>query len=321
MVKFKVLVLIFCLLVIATTLGIFIFKNTPQKLLVENQNFESDVVEDITAGLIPPSTICNPSSLPSLTIISPTRNQDFLKYKEGITEILLEWTSCNLPINTHIAGKLIDVTVGNPPREEDLFCGGQWEPKCLAWNGGSNFVRLSDEDKIGTYQIKIYSSENPSISSLSYPFNVLPDNTPDYIAPKDRGDDVNGYHMGYIKEISLLGSTYFMKIDYADWGGCKDAKDCPNDYSIENKSTDLRTLPISNDVRIELQTFSHQNSGIDKGNYNWGQLVGLEPFKRIIDGTLISEEPYATNFKDALIPFWITIKNGKVIEIVEQYQP
>ena len=84
-----------------------------------------------------------------------------------------------------------------------------------------------------------------------------------------------------------------------------------------------------------MQTFSHQTFGIDKGNFNYNEVVNLSKFKGIINGDITppsyldmgsGANPYTGWYNIGSttqrgIPFWITENNGVVTEITEQYIP
>ena len=238
------------------------------------------------------STICTPSSKPSLTIVSPKSGEKY--YRNGVID--LQWTSCNLPASARITGKLVDVS--NASSERALFCDGQFAPQCFQGNTGDVSVLISPSDTAGTYKIGIASSEDMSISSLSNSFTILANNAPDN-AFHESGNDINGQHLGYVKDISLSNGVYYVKIDYVISTSCSDGIKCPNGYYLENQNTQLRTLPIASDAVIKM---------LEPGNPSSQILVTPAQLKDIISSR-----------GQGL--FWITLHKGAVTEVTEQYVP
>ncbi len=142
--------------------------------------------------------------------------------------------------------------------------------------------------------------------------------------PKDNnisgelGDDINGKHIGYINSITSQGGTNSLVIDYVEWiTNCQaDAQTsyCMNGYDVVNNNAQLRTFVVSNNAQVTLQTYSHQTSGLDAGNFNYNEIVSLPIFINAINN------PSVTYPAQNLL-YWITLSNGEVTKITEQYQP
>jgi hypothetical protein len=147
--------------------------------------------------------------------------------------------------------------------------------------------------------------------------------------------DKNTKYIGYIKNVSSTKNNFYLDIDYVQWISPCTSEKCPNGYVIKNDNPLIRTFPISKNVIIKMQTFSHQTSGVDKGNFNYNEIVSLDKFKGIINGTVIppsyldmgpSANPYTGWYNTGSTtqigaPFWITLNNGIITEITEQYIP
>jgi len=151
--------------------------------------------------------------------------------------------------------------------------------------------------------------------------------------------DKNGKYIGYIKIVSSTDNNYYLEIDYIQWiSKCvanAQTNYCMNGFEIVNSNPLIRTFPISNNAVIKMQTFSHQTSGIDVGNFNWNEVVNLSQFKGIINGSITppsyldmgpGANPYTGWYNTGSttqrgIPFWITLNNGEITEITEQYLP
>ncbi len=105
---------------------------------------------------------------------------------------------------------------------------------------------------------------------------------------KDYGDDKNGMHVGLIKSIS----TDFVGVDYV------------------NENSQVHTIPIAPGTTVSLQTYAKD----PEGGQSWNEQVSLEEFIKIyLDKTDLYQA-------DKLL-YWVTIKDGKVVDISEQYLP
>ena len=165
-------------------------------------------------------------------------------------------------------------------------------------------------------------------------------------SPKDTSStsDKNGKYIGYIKSISSVNGSCSLEIDYIQWLTNKDAiraaledNQCaikgksnaqaiaelvnydismgfgiyglcaPNGFYVRNQNTLLRNFPISNSAVIS--TITKPSSD---GLYDSLQAISLASFKNLFQPNTIW-----TN----TIPFWITLNNGIITEISEQYIP
>jgi hypothetical protein len=155
--------------------------------------------------------------------------------------------------------------------------------------------------------------------------------------------DTKGEYLGYIKSITSQNGTNSLVIDYVQWLTGKDAikatledGECriegmstdqaiaglakfdtsmgygevygnctPGGFYIRNQNTQLRTFPIANNVQIKLQTYNNQGN-----NY----VVSPATFINIFN-TATGEYPAKK------LPYWITLNNGVVTGITEQYVP
>ncbi len=138
---------------------------------------------------------------------------------------------------------------------------------------------------------------------------------------------LDGENIGYIKSLYMKNGIYYLDIDYIQFITVATGAEklCPdnelsNGYCILNSSSLIRTFPISDNVIVKMSTFSHNTSG----NFNFGEIVSLEKFIGILDGTVITPGydgnlPYKSYFKG--LPYFVTLKNGIVSEIREKYLP
>lgn len=134
------------------------------------------------------------------------------------------------------------------------------------------------------------------------------------------GPPSDGRHFGYIRSIDLDARTLsidlaaFLSGDAADRaaadaGEIQPGEDVPNDYFIDNGEEEYATVRLAGDVAV--------------------RVVGQAP--DLVDGEL---EPFAEAFSerpDEIQPdaiyhgvtsqYWVTIQNGEVVAIEEQYLP
>jgi hypothetical protein len=78
----------------------------------------------------------------------------------------------------------------------------------------------------------------------------------------------------------------------------------PNDYYIRNTNPRLRTLPVTSDAAITCNTLTAGYTGSATKNV----AVPLDRLRIVLLG---KSSP----------PFWITVRNGQVVKIAEQYLP
>lgn len=156
----------------------------------------------------------------------------------------------------------------------------------------------------------------------------------------------NGKYIGYIKNIFTKNNINYITIDYVQWLTNKDAikaalednkcniegktnsqaiaglinynidmglgiyGDCaPNGYYVRNQNSLLRTFPVLDNVQIKLQTYSYDAAG----SFNSNQVVSLAIFTDSFNSSPVSST------KGLL--YWVTLDNGSITNITEQYQP
>lgn len=128
----------------------------------------------------------------------------------------------------------------------------------------------------------------------------------------------DGKFFTFIEKVTIKSSTSYITADYAQFltgdaaaeaaTAAGDESPPPNDYYIVNENEKLRTLPVDGSVKVLLSTWEpHFN--VD------GYPVAFSEWRDMING-VNDDFPRAT-----MVPYWITIKNGKVTKIAEQYLP
>jgi len=127
----------------------------------------------------------------------------------------------------------------------------------------------------------------------------------------------------YITKVYDKDDKHYLDIDYIQWltgedakkamvedGLCESVADCivTNDYHIKNQNPKIRTFEISTDAKFYMQTLDIETAGI-----NWDQEITYDRFKGLFTAEVIEWQQY--------IPYHISIKDGVVIEVAEQYIP
>jgi len=128
----------------------------------------------------------------------------------------------------------------------------------------------------------------------------------------------DGRFFTFIEEATLKSGTYYLTADYAQLltgdeaaaaaTAAGDESPPPNDYYIVNENEKLRSLPVATGVDVLLATLEG-HVGVD------GYPVEFSEWRDMVNG-LSDDFPRAT-----MVPYWVTIKGGKVTKIAEQYLP
>jgi hypothetical protein len=131
--------------------------------------------------------------------------------------------------------------------------------------------------------------------------------------------------MGFIKNLEEQAGIVNISFDQAEWfngietekalredGLCADPEhgcEPPNGFYIRNQEDETVSLQVSEQVDIVMQTLSHRSDG----TFNSDEKIGLDRFRKA----------YNSESTDhlRLVPYWITIENGIVTTIREQYVP
>ncbi|TDB39658.1 MAG: hypothetical protein D9V44_01460 [Actinobacteria bacterium] len=127
----------------------------------------------------------------------------------------------------------------------------------------------------------------------------------------------DGKHFCYIKTIVDKNGGTYLTVDYAEMLTGKAAADAaaaagqesppPNDYFISNTNKKLREFPVDTAINVTLTSTAE---GVQPEGYK----VPFGDFQNIFTG--VASGPDLTRQ-----PFWITIKNGTITVIAEQYLP
>lgn len=131
--------------------------------------------------------------------------------------------------------------------------------------------------------------------------------------------------MGFIRHLDEEDGSVYISFDQAEWfdspqaekaiqedGLCADPEhgcEPPNGFYIRNLDDETVAFQVSNQVVILMQTLSHRSDG----SYNSDERIDLNRFRQAVRCAC------TTHLR--LVPYWITLDNGVVVTIREQYVP
>ena len=131
-----------------------------------------------------------------------------------------------------------------------------------------------------------------------------------------------GEHFGYIRSVSAAGPTTTLAFDEAEFLKGKEAQQAaeedgvvepgeavPNDYYIRNPDKATKTYPIANDARVRATRCSLCRNG---------KPGELGPF---LASFMEGRQTYAQPYRGKYGLYWLTIEDGRVVAIDEQYVP
>jgi hypothetical protein len=158
-------------------------------------------------------------------------------------------------------------------------------------------------------------SEANSLPADTAPVETLPTTTTEAVkAPLP-----DGRHFGFIKSVELNSTpatmvfdlAYFLTGDEANAAAAErgDEVPVPNDYYIVNDNPKLRTLQVSPNVDIELVDWKDCCDKVFKPNWQKFQ------------DSFALDEPPAGRYKGKFTNYWVTVNDGEVVQIQEQFVP
>lgn len=138
---------------------------------------------------------------------------------------------------------------------------------------------------------------------------------------KTIGDkDADGKKFGYIKAVYLFNKkTLYLEIDYANMLTGEEAqkvatqegqKQLDADYYISNVNPKVRTFEIGEGAKFIMQTWQMSSEG-KIGNKE----INFNDFMNIFNSGDENSKRMAAS------PYWIILKDNKVVKITEQYLP
>jgi hypothetical protein len=130
----------------------------------------------------------------------------------------------------------------------------------------------------------------------------------------------DGEHFGWVEEVDASGGTLVLDLAYFLTGEAAnetaaergDEVPVPNDYYIVNDNPRLRTLTLADDVELSLLDWNDCCDERFDGD--------LDPFAQAIaEGEQVEAGGHVYN--GTFSPYWLTVENGEVVRIEEQYLP
>jgi hypothetical protein len=129
----------------------------------------------------------------------------------------------------------------------------------------------------------------------------------------------DGKNFGFIKSVQLTAQPQFIVFDLAYFltgDAANQASEAhggenpvPNDYYIVNDNPRLRVLAVSPGLNIQLLDWGHCCDAFFRADYQLFQ-----------DSFTHTKYPTG-NYKGTNSPYWLTVRNGVVVKIEEQYLP
>lgn len=129
----------------------------------------------------------------------------------------------------------------------------------------------------------------------------------------------------YIEQLNTLADGNELTVDEIEWYEGEAAEQAflehepdagidgpPDGYYIVNKDTKPTNYKIAEDVRIFMQIYD-RTGNIEDMDIHWNELVNIEQFKNILQNT------EWIDVKD--FPYHIIVKDGTIVQMVQQYIP
>lgn len=125
--------------------------------------------------------------------------------------------------------------------------------------------------------------------------------------------------IGFITNISEEAGKYTLTIDYVEMLTGKAAQDAhiadgrgPIDgelFYLRNQNKRLRTFPVSSKVKVVMWTWNMESEGVKATSIPWGQFFDVMP------GGVNPQDRFKS------LPYWVTITDGAISKVEEQYLP
>lgn len=157
--------------------------------------------------------------------------------------------------------------------------------------------------------------EEPAVQPPASDASVAAEGTTQYVGEKQ---------IGFVKKVYAKSGKNYLNIDYIQWltgdaaekalredGQCPKTGECIvyDGYYIRNQNPLIRTYELSLDVKIVMQTYSAEQTGIVMNN----EEITIDQFKNI----------YTSSSRLGLrnVPYIVEISNQQIVKITEQYIP
>lgn len=130
-------------------------------------------------------------------------------------------------------------------------------------------------------------------------------------------------HPAYISDLYTKDGKTYLVADYIQWFEGSEADrafrekfpdsgldGAPDGYFIVNDSPKLRTFEVSDDAEVLMQIYRHPGESKPM-EIHWNEPLALSEFKNIFGSQQLLHD----------YPYHLTLKNGKIVSIVQQYIP
>ncbi|OMF38417.1 hypothetical protein BK133_02530 [Paenibacillus sp. FSL H8-0548] len=152
-------------------------------------------------------------------------------------------------------------------------------------------------------------------------FSFAPTGGRDYV-PVEQTPEME---TGYIDRVQLKNDRYHLSVDQINWyegseatekflerEGSEELDGPPNDYYIINDDETLHDLVIAEDAEVLMQLYNRTGNVLE-ADIVWNESITVEKFVELI------------NTEDDLdmksFPYHLTVKDGEISRIVQQYVP
>ena len=252
---------------------------------------------------------CLPTTTPWIKVVSPNGGEIFTAGQQ----ITITWETCNPPVGDQIM-IILKSSISTIGKEITTVSNTGTSTITLPTTLGSNLaITPGNYYKIAT---QLGGSAMGRIAPVDYSDNLFTISAKSTAEDLSSASDKNGKHIGYIKSISSSNGNYSLKIDYIQMNDCTPApgapESCNNGFEIINNNPLIRTFIISSSLSsgtpIKMQTYWQNGQQISN--------ISLATLKGLINSSVSDLAYWKT-----IIPFWITLDNGVVADISEQYLP
>lgn len=137
--------------------------------------------------------------------------------------------------------------------------------------------------------------------------------------------DASNQEAAYINNLEIRDGKVYLQVDPIEWYEGEEANqvfrereqdpemtEAPDGYYIVNDSEEQIELPVADDAEVLLQIYDHTGRYED-AQISWNQLVDLSKFINIYKKDDIVDMKW--------FPFHLTIEDGTVVKIIQQYVP
>ena len=129
----------------------------------------------------------------------------------------------------------------------------------------------------------------------------------------------------FINSIEIKDGSVYLNVDPIQWYEGEEADEifrereqdpemteAPDGYYIVNDKEEQVKLPVAADAEVQLQLYDHTGRMEDAQIY-WNQAVSLNKFLAVFDKNDIVDMKW--------FPYHVTVEEGKVVKIIQQYTP